>query len=71
MRTELLKSLGQAFGLKGMTEENGKVKFSQEFMNKLESLLGPNVFKKSDFGVKGASAKQLPAEAGRFPWNKR
>ena len=28
VRTELLKSLGQAFGLSGMTESGGKVSFS-------------------------------------------
>ncbi|MBQ9275389.1 MAG: hypothetical protein IJ228_11275 [Succinivibrio sp.] len=51
VRTELLKSLGQAFGLSGIsTDKNGKITFSKDFMDKLESLLGP-AFKRSDFGV--------------------
>ncbi|MBQ8707240.1 MAG: hypothetical protein IJ523_04045 [Succinivibrionaceae bacterium] len=52
-RTELLKSLGSAFGLSGMEEKNGKVTFSREFMQKLQKLIGP-AFKMSDFGVPAA-----------------
>ena len=54
VRTELLKTLGRAFGVAGMTESDGQVRFSAAFMNKLERILGKGVFKKSDFGVKGA-----------------
>ncbi len=57
VRTQLLQSLGKAFGIEGMSEEGGKVKFSSEFMNKLEQLLGPKVFKKSDFGVSGTNGE--------------
>ena len=40
IRTQLLKSLGQAFGLSGMTETGGKVTFSRAFMDELEKILG-------------------------------
>ena len=53
IRTELLKALGTAFGISGMTAQNGEVRFSREFMDRLESILGRDVFKKSDFGVTG------------------
>ncbi len=49
-RTALLKSLGQAFGLAGMTVKDGKTTFSREFMDKLEQLLGP-AFKRADFKI--------------------
>jgi len=52
VRTELLKSLGQAFGLSGMSEKDGKVTFSKEFMTKLEKILGADVLKTDDFKVK-------------------
>ncbi len=52
VRTELLRSLGQAFGIEGMQESNGKVTFSQQFMVKLEQILGKETFKREDFGVK-------------------
>ena len=57
VRTELLKSLGKAFGLEqGIgTGPKGEVTFSKDFMDKLEAILGPS-FKRSDFGV--------PAEGG-------
>ncbi|MBP5243529.1 MAG: hypothetical protein J6Z28_02275, partial [Succinivibrio sp.] len=57
IRTELLKSLGKAFGLEqGIgTGPKGEVTFSREFMDRLEKILGP-AFKRSDFGV--------PAEGG-------
>ena len=51
VRTELLKSLGQAFNLSGMTEADGKVSFSKDFMDRLESLLGKDVFKREDFKI--------------------
>ena len=51
VRTELLKSLGQAFGLEGMTEANGKVMFSRAFMDKLENILGRDVLKTGDFAI--------------------
>ncbi len=52
IRTELLKSLGKAFGLEqGIgTGPKGEVTFSKDFMDKLEKILGP-AFKRSDFGV--------------------
>lgn len=50
MRTELLRSLGQAFGIEGMTEQDGKVTFSKQFMDKLEKILGKD-FRRKDFGV--------------------
>ena len=51
MRTKLLEALGKAFCLDGMTYSDGKVSFSKEFMDKLEALLGKDVFKRSDFGI--------------------
>ena len=45
VRAELLKSLGQSFGLSGMSEKNGRVTFSKEFMTKLEKILGADVLK--------------------------
>ena len=51
VRTALLRSLGEAFGLEGMTVGNdGKTRFSQAFMDQLEKLLGAD-FKRADFGV--------------------
>jgi hypothetical protein len=50
VRTELLRSLGNAFGLAGMSEKNGTITFSKGFMDKLAKLLGP-AFKRDDFGV--------------------
>ena len=34
-RTELLRALGQGFGIEGMTEKDGKTYFSADFMAKL------------------------------------
>ena len=51
VRTELLKSLGQAFGLSGMSEAGGKTTFSADFMAKLEGILGRDVFKAADFKI--------------------
>ena len=51
IRTQLLRSLGESFGLSGMkTASNGEITFSKDFMDKLEQLLGP-AFKREDFGV--------------------
>ena len=50
-RTALLKSLGQAFGLSGMTESGGTTKFSADFMKKLEGILGRDVLKTGDFKI--------------------
>ncbi len=52
VRTQLLSSLGKAFGLQsGITKgANGRISFSNEFMDKLQHLLGDS-FKRSDFGV--------------------
>lgn len=49
-RTELLKALGRAFNVKGMSDEGGKVTFSKEFMARLEKILGAE-FKRGDFGI--------------------
>ncbi len=49
VRTVLLKSLGQAFGISGMEEKNGKVTFSKDFMVNLKKILGDDVLKSSDF----------------------
>ena len=50
-RTELLRSLGDAFGLEGVgRNDKGVVTFSKDFMDKLAGLLGPE-FKRDDFGV--------------------
>ena len=62
VRTELLKALGQAFSIDGVTERDGKTRFSAQFMNRLEEILGPEVFKREDFGLEGgevASGKPL------------
>ena len=50
IRTELLQSLGKAFGLGGVSEAEGKVVFSKDFMDKLERILG-SAFKRADFGI--------------------
>ena len=51
VRTALLKALGQGFGIAGMHEEGGQVTFSQDFMARLEKILGSKVFKRGDFEV--------------------
>ena len=52
VRTELLKALGNAFGLNdGVSVNNGKTTFTDQFMNRLEEILGP-AFKRGDFGIK-------------------
>ena len=52
VRTELLKALGNAFGLnEGVVVNNGKTTFTDQFMNRLEEILGP-AFKRGDFGIK-------------------
>ena len=52
IRTKFLEALGHAFGLEsGMeTGEGGKVRFSKDFMDKLERILGAE-FKRSNFGI--------------------
>ena len=54
VRTELLKALGKAFNLTGFNENNGT--FTDQFMNSLEDLLGPD-FKRGDFGIKNGEVK--------------
>ena len=50
-RTELLRSLGDVFGLEGIGRNaKGITTFSKGFMDKLSKLLGPE-FKRDDFGV--------------------
>ena len=51
VRTALLKALGEAFSLQGMTEVDGAVRFSRQFMDRLQQILGNDVFKRSDFDV--------------------
>ena len=51
VRTELLKALGQAFNLDGVTEHGGKTMFSNHFMDRLSEILGPD-FNRGDFGIK-------------------
>ena len=52
VRTELLKALGNAFGLnEGVVVNNGQTTFTDQFMNRLEEILGP-AFKRGDFGIK-------------------
>ena len=51
VRTELLKALGQAFRFNGVTEQDGKTTFSDEFIRRLSDILGP-AFKRGDFGIK-------------------
>ena len=50
VRTRLLESLGEAFGIsEGIgTDGNGNKTFSRAFMDRLENILGP-AFKRSDF----------------------
>ena len=51
VRTELLCSLGNAFGLEGVgRNDKGVVTFSKDFMDKLAKLLGPD-FKREDFKI--------------------
>lgn len=51
VRTELLRSLGNAFGLEGMGQnKDGVMTFSKEFMTKLAELLGSDL-KIGDFGI--------------------
>ena len=56
VRTELLKALGQAFKLDGVSETDGKTTFSADFMDKLEELIGP-AFNRADFGIKRGEVK--------------
>ncbi len=51
IRTELLKSLGQAFHIEGMNDQgDGKVTFNKQFMDSLGKLFGAEL-KKEDFGI--------------------
>ncbi len=51
VRTEFLRSLGEAFGIEGATVGNdGKTRFSKDFMDRLEAIFGAD-FKRDDFGV--------------------
>ena len=66
VRTELLKALGQAFNLHGVTEQDGRTTFSDEFMRRLSDILGP-AFVRSDFGIKdGAVASGKPLTQRRI-----
>ena len=51
VRAELLRSLGLAFKLKGMSEDgDGRLRFSTGFMDRLGQLLGKSL-KRGDFGI--------------------
>ncbi len=50
MRTELLKALGTAFGVKGMTVQDGKARFTRDFLQRLERIIGAD-FKRDDFAL--------------------
>ena len=51
VRTEFLRSLGEAFGIEGATVGNdGKTRFTKEFMDRLEEIFGAD-FKRDDFGI--------------------
>ena len=51
VRTELLRALGNAFGIEGVGNNSaGKTTFSQKFMDKLSELLG-DAFNRDDFGI--------------------
>ncbi len=50
VRTELLRALGQAFNLDGMSEKGGEVTFSKGFMDQLEKIFGSD-FKRDDFKI--------------------
>ena len=66
VRTELLKALGQAFNLHGVTEQDGRTTFSDEFMRRLSDILGP-AFRSGDFGIKdGAVASGKPLTQRRI-----
>ena len=48
MRTELLKALGDAFGLQVLTDNDGKARFTRDFLRTLERNIGAE-FKRDDF----------------------
>ena len=48
MRTELLKSLANAFDMQVMTDNDGKARFTREFLRNLERKIGTE-FKRDDF----------------------
>ena len=48
MRTELLKALGNAFNMEVKTDNDGKARFSREFLRNLERKIGAE-FKRDDF----------------------
>ena len=66
VRTEFLRSLGEAFGIEGATVGNdGKTRFSKEFMDRLEAIFGAD-FKRGDFGIKRTASSRLgsPSPSG-------
>lgn len=68
VRAELLRSLGLAFKLKGMSEDgDGRLRFSTGFMDRLGQLLG-NSLKRGDFGIDndGHVASGCPLTARRI-----
>lgn len=68
VRAELLRSLGSAFGIGGVTEQDGKVRFSADFMARLEGILGRDVLKTGDFeiGADGAVTSGKPLTQRRI-----
>ena len=68
VRAELLRSLGLAFKLKGMSEDgDGRLRFSTGFMDRLGQLLGKSL-KRGDFGIDndGYVASGCPLTARRI-----
>ncbi len=67
VRTELLRALGKAFSLDGMSESNGKVRFTAAFMRKLERVLGADL-KRDDFKIdaNGCVSSGRPLTARRI-----
>jgi len=52
IREQLLQNLGKLLAPDfNLTKKGGHTEFSSEFMDKLENILGADVFKKKDFGV--------------------
>ena len=73
-RAQLLTALGKAFNMEGVHNEQGRVTFSRDFLNKLEEKLGKDVLKTGDFKLDNqgnvASGKPLTARRVRQILNK-
>ena len=63
MRTELLKSLANAFDMQVMTDNDGKARFTKEFLRNLERKIGAE-FKRDDFKLDAdGKAPDLPEDS--------